>query len=248
MSYLHFFNVDSLKHNFSKLIEIDKLIYEKKDIITENLNKLKNTYNNLIKHNSKKIFLFCLDSFYFQYKILNMELENLNRFIILINNRMYGDYYKLYNIIMMQTKEKNIELPNAPDSAKIPIYKDLEPFREYKIDDIEEIHKKTAQSFEKEYYKIPNVTYSPAETLTNDQFDLEFAAHKAAKDADEIVRARNVENNKNAKSDIEKELEAYLFKLKEIKQSVAEYQASESQENKTLNEPQKRHDDKGRGI
>ena len=110
MSYLHFFNVDSLKHNFAKLIEIDKLIYEKKDIITENLNKLKTTYNNLIKHNSKKIFLFCLDSFYFQYKILNMELENLNRFIILINNRMYGDYYKLYNIIMMQTKEKNIEL------------------------------------------------------------------------------------------------------------------------------------------
>ena len=166
MSYLHFFNVDSLKQNFAKLIEIDKLIYEKKGIITENLNKLKNTYNNLIKHNSKKIFLFCLDSFYFQYKILNMEMENLNRFIILINNRMYGDYYKLYNIIMMQTKEKNIDLPNAPDTAKIPIYKDLEPFREYKIEDIQEIHM-TILILLNDMYSY----YSTAEKRKNDYSD-----------------------------------------------------------------------------
>jgi hypothetical protein len=141
MSFLHTFNIDALKNNFEKLIEIDELIFEKKNNITNNLNKLKNTYNNLIKHNSKKIFLFCLDSFYFQYKILNMEMENLTKFVILINNRMYGDYYKLYNIIMMQNKEKNIQLPTSHDIKKIPVYKDLEPFHEYKISDIREIHK-----------------------------------------------------------------------------------------------------------
>jgi len=141
MSFLHTFNVDALKNNFEKLIEIDELIFEKKNIITNNLNKLKTTYNSLIKYNSKKIFLFCLDSFYFQYKILNMEMENLTKFIVLINNRMYGDYYKLYNIIMMQNKEKNIQIPTSPDIKKMPVYKDLEPFHEYKIDDIKEIHK-----------------------------------------------------------------------------------------------------------
>jgi len=70
-----------------------------------------------------------------------MEMENLTKFIVLINNRMYGDYYKLYNIIMMQNKEKNIQIPTSPDIKKMPVYKDLEPFHEYKIDDIKEIHK-----------------------------------------------------------------------------------------------------------
>ena len=53
MSFLHTFNVDALKNNFDRLIEIDELIFEKKNIITNNLNKLKTTYNILIKYNLK---------------------------------------------------------------------------------------------------------------------------------------------------------------------------------------------------
>ena len=86
---------------------------------------------------------------------------------------------------------------------------------------IEEILKTSTKTFEKEYYKIPNVTYSPASTLTNDQFDQEFAAHRA----DEAARGNNVVNNENTKSDVEKELETYLLKqkLNEIKQHVSRY-------------------------
>jgi hypothetical protein len=79
---------------------------------------------------------------------------------------MYGDYYKLYNIIMMQTKEKNIDLPNAPDSAKIAIYKDLEPFREYKIEDIQEIHK-TILTLMNDLYSY----YTNSEKRKNDYSD-----------------------------------------------------------------------------
>ncbi len=140
MSYLHSYNINELKNSFEKLIEIDEIIINKKNIIAENLKKLKITYNSLIKHNNKKIFLFSLDSFYFQYKILHIEMENLTNFITLINNRMYGDYYKLYNIIIMQNKDKNIQLSNIPDIKKVPVYKDLEPFHEYKISDIRDIH------------------------------------------------------------------------------------------------------------
>lgn len=140
MAYLHSYNMNELKNSFEKLIEIDQLIISKKNSIAENLNKLKITYNSLIKHNNKNIFLFSLDSFYFQYKILHIEMENLTNFITLINNRMYGDYYKLYNIIMMQNKDKTIKLNNMPDIKKVPVYKDLEPFHEYKISDIREIH------------------------------------------------------------------------------------------------------------
>jgi hypothetical protein len=66
----------------------------------------------------------------------------------------------------MQTKEKHIELPNAPDSAKTPIYKDLEPFREYKIEDIQEIHK-TILILLNDMYSY----YSGAEKRKNDYSD-----------------------------------------------------------------------------
>ena len=196
------------------------------------------------------------------YKDFNKEkIKELDNEISTLRQR-YNTYYNSEIDLLEKEKanrqkdiraesftHKELQYKMSPLEKKLKTNKNSNHTLDDKIaeaqQDIEEIHKKTAQSFEKEYYKIPNVTYSPAETLTNDQFDLEFAAHKAAKDADEIVRARNVENNKNAKSDIEKELEAHLLK---IKQSVAEYQSSESQGNKTLNEPQKRHDDKGRGI
>ncbi len=102
--------------------------------------------------------------------------------------------------------------------------------------DIKEIHKKSAQTFDKEYYKIPNATYSPAETFTNDQFDLEFAAYMAAKSAS----GNNVANNENTKSDIKTELEAHLLKekLNEIKQGLSEHMGDKY----PIGESSKKHD------
>ena len=105
------------------------------------LKQLKEQYNDLVKQNSKKIFLFCLDSFYFQYKVLHVEMELFHRMCALIHNRIYGDYYKLFNIILMQCKENNIQVPGlVRESEQFPIYKDLEPFLEYKIEDVIKIH------------------------------------------------------------------------------------------------------------
>jgi hypothetical protein len=55
-------------------------------------------------------------------------------------NRMYGDYYKLYNILIVQLKEKNIILKSAEEPKKFSVYKDLEPFFEYSIAEITDIH------------------------------------------------------------------------------------------------------------
>ena len=100
--------------------------------------------------------MFCLDSFYFQYKTFAMEMENIDRFRILTNNRMYCDYYKLFNIILNYIKEHHAELSKLIKNSRsnedvtmdindlelktFPVYKDLEPFLEYKIEDIKDIH------------------------------------------------------------------------------------------------------------
>jgi hypothetical protein len=55
---------------------------------------------------------------------------------------MYGDYYKLYNIILTQFHDSGVEFSGSFSeySKKYPAYKDLEPFHEYKMSDIIDIH------------------------------------------------------------------------------------------------------------
>jgi len=53
---------------------------------------------------------------------------------------MYGEYYKLYNIIVNQLNECNILLQTIVQHKKYPVYKDLEQLKEYSIADISEIH------------------------------------------------------------------------------------------------------------
>jgi hypothetical protein len=61
---------------------------------------------------------------------------------------MYGDYYKLYNIIILQFKEKNADFSGMITPKKHIPYKDLEPTAEYSMDVIEEIHNDILQLIE----------------------------------------------------------------------------------------------------
>ena len=142
MSTLHLFNMDALKSEFQDILRLQYEIHTRKSAILEKLQELKTVYSNLVKTNTKKIFLFCLDSFYFQYKTLLLETEDFCKFVVLINNRMYGDYYKLYHIILMQISDLHMDSRGlfAEFSKKYTPYKEIEPFHEYKISDIMDLH------------------------------------------------------------------------------------------------------------
>jgi hypothetical protein len=148
----HAFQIERLRKDFENIITLKREIAKIKTVVTDKLSQLKTVYNELIKINTKKIFMFCLDSFYFQYKIFAMEMENIDNFRILMNNRMYCDFYKLYNIIIQRIKTHNEEMKKTQtdnvnslniDDLELktyPAYKDLEPFHEYKLEDIKDIH------------------------------------------------------------------------------------------------------------
>lgn len=139
-SNIHNMHIEKLKTNFDNIISLKTEIARTKVQVSEKLQHLKDIYGELLKSNSKKIFLFCLDSFYFQYKTFAIEMDNIDRFRVLMNNRMYCDYYKLYNIVVNTIRE-NSEITLAENEVKtFPPYKDLEPFQEYKIEDIKDIH------------------------------------------------------------------------------------------------------------
>lgn len=162
MAHLHAFHINKLANDFSNIITLKKEIAKVKKVVVDKLSQLKEVYNDLIKTNTKKIFLFCLDSFYFQYKTFAMEIEHIDRYRALMNNRMYCDYYKLYNIIVSHIKENKTDIDiDQIEFKSYPAYKDLEPFQEYKIEDIKDIHENILRIIT-ELYKQ---TYSKGDSI-----------------------------------------------------------------------------------
>lgn len=137
----HAFKMDKLKNNFDGILTLKRKVLQTKSEIHERLQKVKKMYTELMKQNTKKVMLFCLDAFFFQYKSFMMEIENIEKFRVLLNNRMYCDYYKLYTLIIQYFKDHSIEIDNDDLNAKtFPVYKELEPSQEYKLEDVKGIH------------------------------------------------------------------------------------------------------------
>jgi hypothetical protein len=134
-------DIDQFTENFKNVLLVVKEISNKRELIKEKLARLKIQYNDMVKNNAKKIFLFCLDSFFYQYKIYSAELEQIENSRKMVNNRMYCEYYKLYGIIIAYLSEIALSYENKRALLKeCPAYKDLEPTSEYDLNDVENIY------------------------------------------------------------------------------------------------------------
>jgi len=141
MSDDHAFKIDKLQNNFESILVLKRKVFQIKNEIHEKLQLVKKEYTELMKLNTKKVMIFCLDAFFFQYKSFMLEIENIEKFRILLNNRMYCDYYKLYTLIMQYFKDHSIVIENDDVNSKsFPAYKELAPSQEYKLEDVKGIH------------------------------------------------------------------------------------------------------------
>lgn len=106
--------------------------------------KLKDIYKEFINNNNSTLFIFGLDSFYFQNKLIDIEFSDMKRFYDLIMNRMYCEYYKLYKIILNYGNVNLIDdkkfIESIQKNTNYPLYKDLEPYKKYDFHFIDEIH------------------------------------------------------------------------------------------------------------
>ena len=136
--------IQEVKANFNKIKDIRLHVAYCFTALETKLTKLKATTNEFIQFNKHNIFVFGLDSFQFQSKLIDYEYHDMQKFYLALNNRMYCEYYKLYKIILEYTEQvigtnKNIEMLKSNNI--FPIYKDLEPLKQYNFETIEEIHK-----------------------------------------------------------------------------------------------------------
>ena len=136
-------NLEQLKKNFNKIKDIRHKISLIFNTLEVHMKKLKETYSNFIKTNKENIFIFGLDSLHFQSKLIDIEYDDMKRIFLAINNRIYCEYYKLYKIIVDYVKS-TINEKKALDLIKLnsnfPIYKDLEPYKNFGFDIVQEIH------------------------------------------------------------------------------------------------------------
>ena len=136
-------NLEKLKKNFLTIKDIRCKITNVFNILEGHLLKLKTIYGEFVENNRQNLFIFGLDSFQFQSKLIDIEYDDMKRLFLAINNRMYCEYYKLYKIISEYVKENIIDKKTL-DLIKITnnftVYKDLEPYKQYNFDMTQEIH------------------------------------------------------------------------------------------------------------
>ncbi len=100
-------------------------------------------YHELIDNYKKKIFIFGIDSLYFQNKLIEIEFENLIKMYDLILNRIYCEYYKLYNLIVdyiINNIENEEFTNNIKNRSNFPKYNDLDIYKKYNFTIIINIH------------------------------------------------------------------------------------------------------------
>jgi len=131
-----------LKSDFNNVITIRTSVKNIFDILQVKIDKLKLFYSEFIKNNKTEMFVFGLDSFHFQSKLIDIEYDEMKRLFLAINNRMYCEYFKLNKIIIDYTLI-NVNDKKITEVIKVnnfPVYKDLEPFKDYDFQFILEMH------------------------------------------------------------------------------------------------------------
>ena len=119
-----------------------------------------------IKHSIKKNYIECiekesknyfgLDSVHFQNKLIELEFANMLKLYNYIDNRIYGDYYKLFFMMNDYLSDKLLQeqyasIKELKKKRLYPVYKDLDSFKSYDFDTINNIHQDVISIVKKVY-------------------------------------------------------------------------------------------------
>ena len=119
-----------------------------------------------IKHSIKKNYIECiekesknyfgLDSVHFQNKLIELEFANMLKLYNYIDNRIYGDYYKLFFMMNDYLSDKLLQeqyasIKELKKKCLYPVYKDLDSFKSYDFDTINNIHQDVISIVKKVY-------------------------------------------------------------------------------------------------
>jgi len=174
---INIIKVNDLKNNFISFVNLRDIIKSIFDNIELKINKLKAIYTEFINNNNNNVYAFSLDSLYFQVKLVDTELYQLNQYYKLINNKIYSSYYKLYKIITIYLKKtftdtKILKIINS--NISFQIYKDLEPYKDYNFEHTIILHNTIIEIIIaiNDYLNIKNIELINYENTKNNGFNI----------------------------------------------------------------------------
>ena len=134
-------NLLVLKNNFNDIKNLRESSINLMRSLGEKVETLKIIYNELIANNLNETDTG-LDSFHFQTKLINLELDNYQKTFKIIDNRVYGDYYKLFKKLTKYLNEniKNKNITIQFDNKEYQVYKDLNNIQDYDFGSTTEIY------------------------------------------------------------------------------------------------------------
>ena len=130
-----------LQQHFNSIKELRNQVMLCFNTLEVKQRRLKTTTMDFVSNNKHNLFIFGLDSFQFQSKLIDYEYNDMKKYYFALNNRMYCEYYKLYKLILNYVEEIVGSNKNMEGINKFPVYKDLEPFKQYDFEIIVELHK-----------------------------------------------------------------------------------------------------------
>ena len=134
--------LQEMTQKFSKIMEMEEISRRSCILIEGKIKILKEYYLSMGDYLITTDYVFGLDSFRFQTRIIDLEYDDIQRLYTAYINRMYGEYFKLYKIIEKSihniNNRKLISISKA--NQGFPIYQDLEPFKKYDYKVITNIH------------------------------------------------------------------------------------------------------------
>ena len=136
--------INDLKIDFTKVVDLKNENVKMFDTLDTKIRNLKIIYSEFIKNNNQHLFIFGLDSFHFQGKLIDIEYGDMKRLYYAITNRIYCEYFKLYKIVVDYITDAVYDDKKMLDLVKVennyPVYKDLEPFKHYDFEVIQSVH------------------------------------------------------------------------------------------------------------
>jgi hypothetical protein len=120
--------VETLRTEFIQLTDMVRDNGQLFEQLRDKITKLQTWYNQYIADHKGHLFIFGLDCFSYQAKIIDVEYDDMKRLYFSITNRMYCEYYKLHQIIIKYIRDgiddkKILDLVN--NNNTFPRYMDL---------------------------------------------------------------------------------------------------------------------------
>ena len=97
--------LNALKTDFISIIELKESNLQIFQTLNNRMTVIKQHYSDFIQSYKETLFVFTLDSFHFQGKLIDIEYEEMTRIYYGIMNKMYCEYYKLYKIVVEYVNE-----------------------------------------------------------------------------------------------------------------------------------------------